>query len=237
MHVNPYELIATVILIVVYWYMRRKKKQEEAAKAGPGPRVSGAPPAVPKPVKVQEPPEVVYMNIRKKILETSRESLGLPGEPGEANRMAPYGLVMEMGIANSAVMLACFANGDAGVYYQTGGGMKGGLAHESVRKMVKDLIGLAEKALPKMSRAIAQPLPGPGKVRFFVLTPRGLATAETDREELADPGNELGPLFVSGQEVVSQMREVQEQRRAEFASGAATPPPPTGPAPVPAEPI
>ncbi len=236
MHVNPYEFIATVILIIVYWYMRRKKKQEAAAKAGP--RVAGAPPAVPKPVKVQEPPEAVYMNIRKKILETSRESLGLPGEAAEAKRMEPYGLVMEMGIANSAVMLACFANGDAGVYYQTGGGMKGGIAHESVRKAVKDLIALAEKALPKMSRATAQPLPGPGRVRFFVLTPRGLATAETDREELAEPGNELGPLFVSGQEVVSQMREVQEQRRAEFESGAInTPPPPTGPAPAPAEPV
>ncbi|HEX3126926.1 MAG TPA: hypothetical protein VH394_06325 [Thermoanaerobaculia bacterium] len=215
MHVNPWQFIATVILCVVFWWMRRKR----APEAGAGPKGAAAPqPGVQKVVKPKDPPEVVYANLRKKILETPRESLGLPGDPGEVNRMEPYGLVMEMGISDSAVMLACFANGDAGVYYQTGGGMKGGLAHESVRKAVKDLIALAEQALPKMARYTGQPTPGPGKVRFYVLTPRGLVTAETDREALADRGNQLAPLFYSGQEVVSQMREVQEQRRADLES-------------------
>ena len=104
--------------------------------------------------------------------------------------------------------------------------MKGGLAHESVRKASQELIALAEKALPKMTRYTGQAIPGPGRVRFYVLTPRGPVTAETDREALADPGNPLGPLFYSGQEVVSQMREVQEQRRAEMAGTAAPAPAP-----------
>jgi hypothetical protein len=221
MHINPYQFIATVILVAIFWYMRRKKAQESGAAGGPkGP---GPQPGVPKVAKPKDPPEVVYANLRKRILETPRESLGLPDvevvqvAPGEAKPMEPYGLVMEMGISDSAVMLACFANGDAGVYYQTGGGMKGGLAHESVRKASRDLIALAQKALPKMARFTGQPTPGAGRVRFYVLTPRGPVTAETDREALADPGNPLGPLFYSGQEVVSQMREVQEQRRAELA--------------------
>lgn len=224
MRVNPYQLTATVILILVFWYMRRKKAQEGGTAGGPKGMASSQP-VVERVVKPKDPPEVVYANLRKRILETPRESLGLPGDPGEVNRMEPYGLVMEMGISDSAVMLACFANGDAGVYYQTGGGMKGGLAHESVRNAVKGLIALAEKALPKMARYTGQATPGPGKVRFYVLTPRGLVTAETDREALADPGNQLAPLFYSGQEVVSQMREVQEQRRAEMAGAAAAPAP------------
>jgi hypothetical protein len=225
MHVNPYLFIATVILIAVFWYMRRKKAQE----AGGGPKTADPEPGVQRVAKVKDPPEVVYMNTRRTILETSRESLGLPSE---SRLTEPHGLVMEMGVSSSAVMLACFANGDAGVYYQTGGGMKGGLAHESVRKASKDLIALAEKALPKTARFTGQPTPGPGRVRFYVLTPRGPVTAETDREALADPGNPLGPLFYSGQEVVSQMREVQEQRRAEFqgAAGAPSSPPPAPPA-------
>lgn len=224
MHVNPYMFIATVILIAVFLYMRRKKAQE----AGGGAKTADSEPGIQRVVKVKEPPEVVYMNTRRKILETSRESLGLPGVqavPGEARPTEPHGLVMEMGISNSAVMLACFANGDAGVYYQTGGGMKGGLAHESVRKASQELIALAEKALPKMTRYTGQAIPGPGRVRFYVLTSRGPVTVETDREALADPGNPLGPLFYSGQEVVSQMREVQEQRRAEFQGAAAAPSP------------
>jgi hypothetical protein len=222
MHVNPYQFIATVILCVVFWWMRRKKAQESGAAGGP--KGAAPQPAVQKVVKPRDPPEVVYANLRKKILETPRETLGLPDlqvaqvAPGEPKPAEPYGLVMEMGISDSAVMLACFANGDAGVYYQTGGGMKGGLAHESVRKASRDLIALSEKALPKMARFTAQPTPGPGKVRFYVLLPRGVVTAETDREALADPGNLLAPLFYSGQEVVSQMREVQEQRRADLES-------------------
>lgn len=224
MHVNPYQFIATVILCVVLWYMRRKRAPESGAAGGPkGP---GAQPGVQKVLKPKDPPEVVYANLRKKILETPRESLGLPGDPAEVKPMEPYGLVMEMGISDSAVMLACFANGDAGVYYQTGGGMKGGLAHESVRKASRDLIAQAEKAMPKMARYTGQPTPGPGRVRFYVLTVRGLASAETDREALADPDNPLGPLFYRGQEVVSQMREVQEQRRAEFEGAAAPAPAP-----------
>jgi hypothetical protein len=227
MHISPYQLIATVILIAVFLYMRRRKAQESGAASGP--KGAGPQPVVQRVAKVKDPPEVVYMNTRKKILETTRESLGLPEG---ARPTEPHGLVMEMGISNSAVMLACFANGDAGVYYQTGGGMKGGLAHESVRKASKDLIAMAEKALPKMARAAGQPIPGPGKVRFYILIPRGLMTAESDREALADPGNPLGPLFYSGQEVVSQMREVQEQRRAEFggtAAAASSPPAPSAP--------
>ena len=229
MHVNPYQFIATVILCVVLWYMRRKKAQEAGATNGPKGAV--AQPGVQKVVKPKDPPEVVYANLRKRILETPRESLGLPGEPGEVKPMEPYGLVMEMGISDSAVMLACFANGDAGVYYQTGGGMKGGLAHESVRKASKDLIAQAEKAMPKMARYTGQPTPGAGKIRFYVLTPRGVASAETDREALADPSNQLAPLFYSGQEVVSQMREVQEQRRADLESTMAgqTRPAPSAP--------
>lgn len=216
MYINLYLFIPTVILIAIYWYMQRRKALAAGGGAKAGDSRPGMPSA-PKVAKVKDPPEVVFMNLRKKVLETPRESLGLPDLPDGARPAEPYGLVMEMGIPKSVVTLACFANGDAGVYYQTGGGMKGGIAHESVRKAAKEFTAMAEKALPKMTRATGQPVPGPGRVRFYALTSRGLLTVETDREALGDPDNQLSPLFYSGQEVVSQMREVQEQRRAESA--------------------
>ncbi len=229
MSVNPYIFTATVILIVIFWYMQHKKKQAAGPKGAP------SRPAVERVVKVQEPPEVVYMNLRKKILSTARESLGLAGTPAEIRATEPYGLVMEMGMPKSAVTLACFANGDASVFYQTGGGMKGGGAHESVRKAAKEFTAMGEGVLSGMARAMGQPVPGPGKVRFYALTPKGLFTVETDREALGDPQDPLSALFYSGQEVVSEMREVQEQRRADF-EGAASGPPSSPIAPMPAEP-
>jgi hypothetical protein len=202
MHVPLWEPVATVALIAVYLYMR-KKNAPPAPKTMPG----GAP--APRPPKPQEPPEAVYARLRQKALATGPESLGPAGQVGEGE---PYGLLMEMAIPSSIVTLACFADGDAGLYYQSGGGMVGGGSHESVRKAAKEFLELGKRAVPRMTRTTSQPLPEPGTVRFYALTPRGVFTTETAREALEEPGNDLAALFYSGQEVVTQMRQVQGQR-------------------------
>jgi hypothetical protein len=212
MHVNPVILTLTIVLIAVFAYMQWKKKQQREAV-----------PAAPKvdkdaalrdevdrlTAKPAESPETVYMNLRDQALETSPGRFAaLPDRQPED----PYGAVMELGIPNSVVTLACFADGDAGLYYKTGGGMKGGIGHEAVRKVAKEFVALAKQALPKMERTTSQPLPDPDRVRFYVLTPQGIFTTETDRETLGESQGELSVLFYAGQEVVTQMRQVQEQR-------------------------
>ena len=201
-----FRTIIVVALVAVVWYIRKKKKEAQ------GPKVSGpgAPrPAVERPVRPVEPPEVVYANLRKKALETLPQSLGSAGDVREDEA---YGLVMEMGMADTVLTLACFADGDAGLYYQSGGGIKGGGAHEKVRKAAKDFVALAQKALPQMAPATATPLPEAGTVQFYALTPKGLLSAAVERESLGEPQSPFAPLFVSGQEVVSQMRQVQAQK-------------------------
>ena len=87
------------------------------------------------------------------------------------------------------------------------------LNEESVRKAAKDFLALAGKAVPRMIKTANHPLPAPGRVRFYVLTPKGILTTETDREALGQESrNELSALFYSGQEVVAQMRQVQAQK-------------------------
>ena len=207
-HIHPLEPIGVIVLIVVFWYIRKKKAEAAGsvggAKGGPGTRA-----AVTQKAKVEDPPEVVYMSLRRKAIEIDPQTLGLPGELKEDE---PYGLLMELGIPNSVVTLACFADGDARVYYKTGGGMVGGVAHESIRKASKDLVALAQRVLPRMTKTNTHPLPDQDRVRFYALTPRGTFTTETDRRNLANPQNELASLFASGQEVVAQMRQVQEER-------------------------
>ena len=208
-HIHPLEPIGVIVLIIVLWYMRKKKAEAAGsvggAKGGPGARAA----VVQKAPKVEDPPEVVYMNLRRKAIELDPQTLGLPGELKEDE---PYGLLMELGIPNSVVTLACFADGDARVYYKTGGGMVGGVAHESIRKASKDLVALAQRVLPRMTKTNTHPLPDQDRVRFYALTPRGSFTTETDRRNLANPQNELASLFASGQEVVAQMRQVQAQK-------------------------
>lgn len=204
-HIHPIQPILLIVFIVAFiWY--RKKNAPPAsgpAAAGAGPR-----PAVTRPAKVEEPPEAVYMRLRKRALDKVPANFVLDGKEDE-----PYGALMEMGLSDSAVTLACFADGDAGLYYQSGGGMVGGGSHESVRKAAKDFLLLAGKAVPRMIKTASYPLPAAGKVRFYVLTPKGVLTTETDREALGEEGgNDLSALFYSGQEVVAQMRQVQAQK-------------------------
>jgi hypothetical protein len=193
-HIYPWEVILVVICVAVYFYLRRQKSQE-AAKAVAR--------------RAKETPAEAFLRLRQEALATQVTSLGLASEvkPNE-----PFGILMEMGVPSSVVTLACFANGDARLYYKTGGGMVGGISHEKVRKAAQEFTGLARKAMMRMSRVTTFPVPAEDRVRFYVLTPRGVFATETDREALGEPGNELAPLFYSGQEVVAEMRQVQEAR-------------------------
>jgi hypothetical protein len=208
MHIDPFRVLVTIVLIAALWYIRKKKKEAQ----GPAPKKSGsAAPraAVERPVKRADPPEVVYANLRKRAFETSPQSLGSAGDVHETEA---YGVIMEMGISDSVLTLACFADGDAGLYYQSGGGMKGGGAHENVRRAAKAFVALVQQALPQMSPSASQPLPEAGKVCFHALTPKGILTAEVDREALGESQGPFKSLFYSGQDVVAQMRQVQAQK-------------------------
>ena len=200
-HIHPLEPIAVIILIAVLWYMRRQQKPPAPKPLGQGAK----PGVIARPVKEEKPPEEVYMGLRKEAFQVIPAGLVVGDEP--------YGALMELGLSTSVVTLVCFANGDASVYYKTGGGMIGGLSHDPVCKAAKEFVDLAEKALPRMTATTEQPLPEADRVRFYLLSPKGIFTAETDREGLGeDPGNELSALYYKGQEVVTQMRQVQEQK-------------------------
>lgn len=205
-HIYWWEVVAMALLIGGLIYFKRQQAAKASRRAGPGAR------------RRDQTPEEAYMDLRQQAIETDPKRLVLTSElkPTDA-----YGALMEMGISSSVVTLACFADGDARVLYKTGGGMIGGISHENVRQASQEFIALARKALPGMTKATDHPLPGPDKLRFYVLTPRGVFTTEADRRVLGRAESALSALYYSGQEVVAQMRQVDEQR----AKPAFVPPP------------
>ncbi len=197
-HIYPWEVILVIALVAVVVYVRR----QQALKSGA---------ATPKRKGGKETPEDAYMRLRYQAFTTIAARLGLPGElkPND-----PYGVIMEMGIPKSVVTLAAFADGDARLYYKTGGGMVGGISHQNVRRAAQEFVDLSRKVLGRMTKVTEYPLPDPDRVRFYVLTPRGVFSTETDRQRLGETASDLSSLFRSGQEVVTQMRQVQETREA-----------------------
>ncbi len=208
---TPLETTALIGLAAAFIYYRWRQKKAEGPKKLPF-GVGPVQPARSAP-KVAKPPEEVYAGLRKEALNTSPMNVGMAGQVQDDE---PYGMLMEMTIASSVVTLACFGSGDASVYYQTGGGMVGGISHEPVRKAAKEFVAQARQVVPRMKKTNEYPLPSPDSVRFYAMTPRGVLTTETSRQSLSgEPQNALSALFYSGQEVVSQMRQVQEDRRTE----------------------
>lgn len=205
-HITPFKVIIVLLLAAAFWYVKRKPGSGKTAPGAPG---RALPTARAAAAKVERSPEEVYMSLREAALRRDPEQLFLPDglKPDQ-----PYGALMEMMISNSVVTLACFADGDAGVYYKTGGGMKGGGAHENVRRAAKQFVALSHRALPRMAKTDDHPLPEGEKVRFYALTPKGTFTTEAHRQSLGGAENELAALFYSGQDVVAQMRQVQEQK-------------------------
>ena len=205
--IHPLQPLGVIVLIIVLVYVRRQKKAREQQALNPeSPRPAAAREKVVKPA---EPPEVVHANLRRQALQTTPDRLNLPGHLKDEEA---YGLLMEMVIGDSVVTLVCFGDGNASLYYQSGGGMVGGIAHENVRKAAKECIVLTQRALPRMSPTDTYPMPGAEEVRFFALTPRGVLTVGTDRQELVEAQDDLSALFAAGREVVTQMRQVQEQK-------------------------
>jgi hypothetical protein len=200
-YIYPWEIILVVVLAAVMIYFRRQQTGPRETAVAKVKKVKGA----------KETPEEAYMRLRLEAFGTVAARLVLPADFKPTD---PYGTVMEMGIPKSVVTLVCFADGDARLYYKTGGGMVGGVSHETVRKAAQEFTAMSRKVLGRMTKTTEYPLPAPDRVRFYVLTQRGVFTTETDRQALGENPTDLSTLFYSGQEVVTQMRQVQEERGA-----------------------
>jgi hypothetical protein len=204
-HIHAWQVIAVIVLVAALLYRRRQQGAGGASRGSAGPSGVKKPP----PPKAAQTPEEQFTELRRQALSTDPLLLVVPGEIGPDDA---FGMLMEIGISGSVVTLACFRDGDARLLYKSGGGMIGGISHENVRKAAQELVALAQAALPRMTPASEQPLPGPDRIRFYVLTGRGVMTAETDRKSLSERPGELSALYQSGQEVVAQMRQVEQQR-------------------------
>src|SRR5215210_323764 len=163
---------------------------------------------------------VAFWYVRKQKLAAKGPAKGAPGTGPHGAIQRPVKPVDPPEVVYANLRKRAFATspqslgsaGDVGLYYRSGGGMKGGGAHENVRKAAKEFVNLVQKALPQMTQAKDTPLPEAGKVHFYALTPKGLLTSEVDRESLGEAQSPFAPLFYSGQEVVAQMRQVQAQK-------------------------
>jgi hypothetical protein len=57
------------------------------------------------------------------------------------------------------------------------------------------------------------PVPGPDEVRFNVLTHQGRRTASAMYDDVAQPAHSIHPLFATAQDVLTELRLIDEGTR------------------------
>jgi hypothetical protein len=162
-----------------------------------------------KSQKPAEPVEI-YNGLRSQILSLEPSDAGI--EPsGEMPNV--WGILMETGYPQAIVTLVSLADGTTSLYFSNGGGMIGGGQHDTVAQASKSFVMAAENYYQQMTLTESFPLPAIGRVKFYVLTYSGIYTIDIDENDLGNRRHELSPLFYYGQEVITQFRQIEEQKK------------------------
>jgi hypothetical protein len=149
----------------------------------------------------------VMGEMRDKLFSTSPDDLGLAPTTQLPN---VWGIVMEIGIPEGYVTLFSLAEGTTSLYFSNGGGIIGSGQHKSVRDSSTDFLNTAEQFLPSLNLSNDESPPSSGMIKFHALTYTGTYTIEDKEESISDPSNPIYPLFVSGNDVITQIRLIEE---------------------------
>jgi hypothetical protein len=150
-------------------------------------------------------PAEIYTKLRGQALSFTAKTL--PATDGV------HGVLMETGYPEAVVTLVAMGDGAASLYFSNGGGIIGTGEHDGPKVAARSLIALAAHNLIGFVPTTATPLPTPGRTRFYVLTDRGILTAEASEDDLGENRHPLSTLFYSAQELITEMRKVAEARK------------------------
>jgi len=155
-------------------------------------------------------PHEVFLRLRGQLLEVDPAELGFSPSPRLPRIWAT---LMEMGLDTGTASLVAVADGTTSLYLSTGGGVIGGGEHQAVRRVSEAFLDTAEAHLDRLQPISKAPLPQTGAIRFHALTFDSLRSAEVEEGQLVDGRSELAPLFYAGNEVLTQLRLIDQQRQ------------------------
>ena len=122
---------------------------------------------------------------------------------------------MDMGYDTAVVSILGLADGTTSMYISNGGGMIGMGENPDAAAASKRWVEVAEAALPALSEGGDDRLPDEGIVGFNVLTTGPRFSGEAIESELQSGSHPLSALYAAGQDVISQIRIVDEARKAD----------------------
>jgi hypothetical protein len=152
-------------------------------------------------------PAEIYTALRSRALTVTPADLGeLPTTP------PVLAVVMDTGYPEAVATLIALADGTTSLYFSNGGGMIGGGEHPQIAAAAQRLVEVAVRVLGHLAQANDFPLPPEGMTQLIAVTPGGSWSANVAEAELGSGGHELSVLFFAAQDVITELRLVDEER-------------------------
>jgi hypothetical protein len=149
-----------------------------------------------------------YLGLRKQALELKPSQLHVEG------KTSVLAVLMDMGLEGGVVSVVAVADGTASMYISNGGGILGSGEHDSVKTSAHAFISEAGKHLPELKLVTSFPVPNPGNIIFYIVTPDGVyASSQRPGTDIEQSGDGLFKLYVGGQALITQIRLIDEQRK------------------------
>lgn len=119
-----------------------------------------------------------------------------------------YGMIMEIGVKGGTATLAAYIDGNASIYFSTGGGVIGGYAHENVREKAAAFVKSTPQFISSMAHVDEYLPPREGNVTFNALTREGIFSVTAKEKELQEKAASIWPLYYLEQDVITQLRQI-----------------------------
>ena len=129
---------------------------------------------------------------------------------------------MDMGMQNGTATMIAVADGTVSMYTSTGGGIIGVGPHEGSKRVAAELLQFAPQFSARCEPTTEFPLPRAGNTRFYLMMPDRTVTAEASSSELGTGRHVLSPLFLKCNDLLTEIRLVDQKLRAKVASSPPT---------------
>jgi hypothetical protein len=116
---------------------------------------------------------------------------------------------MDWDTGGGIATLVTLKSGDTSLYLDSGGGIIGGFAHDSVKKVASRLLEQGQRDIQISTRIVGIPSPLEGTVRFFFLTTAGTWAGQDSASNVENGSSPWTKCFARANDVITELRKIK----------------------------
>jgi hypothetical protein len=126
------------------------------------------------------------------------------------------GVVVEIGLPGDVIMIAGYANGDARLFRESGGGVVGDLYQfQGIADAARALCQVGQSVIGQLkSEGSPPPSPATDMVRVSVLTMEQFYSREVSGPEIVQRGHPLGGVFMASNNLFEELNKLEGQAQS-----------------------